>query len=79
MRIQAATGVALLALLFISALMEAGLWDATADRFFFANHESAGNDRMTVIDFENAATDFESAQASLAANPDRGARKGVAE
>ena len=43
MRIRAVAGIALIALLFVSALMETRLLDVTANEFFFDRQSDAGN------------------------------------
>lgn len=50
MGFQVVAGVALMTLLFLSALMESKLLDEAAGQFFFDNHAGASDDHIAVSD-----------------------------
>ena len=70
MRIQAVAGVALMTLLFLSALMESKLLDEAAHQFFFDNHASAGDDHIALNDKNRNNIAHEHPLASLPATND---------
>lgn len=67
MTIQAVTGLALMTLLFLSALMESSLVHETADRFFFDKFATTTHEQMLVSDEDGLETTAESPVASLPA------------
>jgi len=70
MRFQVVAGVALMTLLFLSALMESKLLDEAAGQFFFDIHAGASDDHIAVSDKNGKNNAHEHPLASLPATND---------
>lgn len=71
MRIRAVMGVALMVLLFVSAMMEISLLEENAKRFFFSDHHRENGNQVAVSDRLDSFKASESSQVSLSAQHDQ--------